>query len=160
MNTPRCLATKACCVFPTCFESKILRFPIKIRSMLFPNYKFYVPQKAAICNYHLSTGNWSELVESPQQSYLYSRKMIEDMLSLATENQSEANITNNIFGNDFLKIIGLSTTQLNSILENVPSLHESISRKHDSHNSWSQQSFTNFHTKSYDIDGSKIVLWR
>ena len=80
------------------------------------NHKFYIPQRAAVCDYHLISAEWNELVESPYRFHMYSRKMIEEMFSLCTSGKKIETESDAMSEKEIKKATGLTQTQFNTIL--------------------------------------------
>lgn len=125
--------TAANCVFERCRNTTRHRIPENIRISLLVDCNLYIPEESRICEIHLRSNDWNEVIDSPNLRHDFNSSHFSHIMSLmkaALSRSSNLDFENieNMDDNEIYIRLGLSREQFSDILEQTTSLSGSDSK--------------------------------
>ncbi|XP_045781841.1 uncharacterized protein LOC123878594 [Maniola jurtina] len=122
----RVAATPNHCLFSDCNNTERLLIPSVVKELLLCRYKIYVPLSARICNFHLNSNSWNELL-APYNDF--TGHQMDNMLALM-QRSAERKIDFTDITNLDAKMchfwLGFTIEQLQELLLMLPSLSQQV----------------------------------
>lgn len=123
-------STSANCMFDRCRSVSRRRMPENVRITLMLHSNLFIPDSARICDAHLTSNDWEELIDSPNLRHDFNSSHFVQILELFKKAVLNKNILDfediaNMDPNEIHIRLGVSRDQFNTILEQTPSLSES-----------------------------------
>lgn len=127
-NLARASNTASHCIFRDCLNESRLRIPNSRKAHMLSYYNFYIPPSARVCNEHIMTHDWDQLL-SGNVSQEFNVDHILDIISIyrtALENPSTMFDFDlqTVDENELRHWTGLTIVEFNSLLEQTPSLRQ------------------------------------
>lgn len=88
LNISRARISSSKCCVPTCnvqLPAELHRIPLGIRYDIMKTKRFFIPQTAKACNFHLDYSVWPEII-IPNQNCVFTATQIEEMVDLLRSN--------------------------------------------------------------------------
>lgn len=89
--------TSTSCVFFGCNRLTRRRIPITLKRRLLFELKHYIPPAARVCNIHLESDDWGDLITAPNTTRSFNADLVMDLITMyenALRNTSRLNFEN------------------------------------------------------------------